>query len=65
MFIIIEFYKCVDDGDVEKVVEFVFKDGIDVNIEVEGNCMFFFWVSLWFFSLYIKIFIDFGVDIVF
>lgn len=42
MFIIIEFYKCVDDGDVEKVVEFVFKDGIDVNIEVEGNCMFFF-----------------------
>ena len=62
---ITELHKCADDGDVEKAVELVLKDGIDVNTEAEGNRTPLLWASLRSSSLYIKTLIDLGADTAF
>lgn len=62
---ITELHKCADDGDVEKAVELVLKDGIDVNTKAEGNRTPLLWASLRSSSLYIKTLIDLGADTAF
>ena len=58
-----ELHLCQDNNDVEKAVEIVLNEGVDINIPGKGNRTPLLWASLSASGEFIKTLIDLGADV--
>ena len=58
-----ELHRCAHSGDVEKAIELVLNDGVDINIPALCNRTPLLWASLSSSSMLIKTLIDLGADV--
>ncbi|XP_068739424.1 ankyrin-1-like isoform X2 [Montipora capricornis] len=58
-----ELHLCAKSGDVEKVIELVLNDGMDVNVAAKNNITPLLWASTMSSGVLIKTLIDLGADV--